>query len=81
MVVLRIGIFSGTTTNANARAEFDITNVNATGSIAPNTTSTQVNITGTGDTIYTSAVGLQIDLAEARLTAEKICNCKLKRLL
>ncbi|MFD5264057.1 hypothetical protein ACFWJC_25365 [Bacillus wiedmannii] len=63
--------FSGTTTNANARAEFDITNVNATGSIAPNTTSTQVNITGTGDTIYTSAVGLQIDLAEARLTAVK----------
>ncbi|MCW4656296.1 hypothetical protein OOG41_00340 [Bacillus sp. AS_5] len=63
--------FSGTTTGPNARAEFDITNVNATGVLLPNTTAVQVNISGTGDTIYMSAVGLQIDLGEARLVAAK----------
>ncbi|MGQ4282219.1 hypothetical protein [Bacillus thuringiensis] len=63
--------FSGTSTGSNARSEIDITNVDATGALSPNTTSTNVTITGTSDTIYINVIGLQIDLAEARLTAVK----------
>ena len=53
------------------RAEFDVTNVPANGVLTAGSTSTTVNIPNTFDYIYAGAVGLQIDLAEARFTATK----------
>ena len=52
-------------------AEFDVTNVPANGVLTAGSTSTTVNIPNTFDYLYAGAVGLQIDLAEARLTATK----------
>ncbi|HFK1755717.1 TPA: hypothetical protein ACGXQC_000039 [Bacillus cereus] len=59
------------TSATNRRAEFDVTNVPANGVLTAASTSTTVNIPNTFDYIYAGAVGLQIDLAEARLTATK----------
>lgn len=60
------------TAATNRRVEFDVTNdVPANGVLTAGTTSTTVNIPNTFDYIYAGAVGLQIDLAEARLTAVK----------
>ncbi|PHE72925.1 hypothetical protein COF47_23445 [Bacillus wiedmannii] len=59
------------TSATNRRAEFDVTNVPANGVLTAGSTSTTVNIPNTFDYIYAGAVGLQIDLAEARLTATK----------
>lgn len=59
------------TSATNRRAEFDVTNVSANGVLTAASTSTTVNIPNTFDYIYAGAVGLQIDLAEARLTATK----------
>lgn len=59
------------TAATNRRAEFDVTNVPANGVLTAGSTSTTVNVPNTFDYIYVGAVGLQIDLAEARLTATK----------
>ncbi len=52
-------------------AEFDVTNVPANGVLTAGSTSTTVNIPNTFDYLYAGAVGLQIELGEARLTATK----------
>ncbi|KPU55839.1 hypothetical protein AN402_3578 [Bacillus wiedmannii] len=59
------------TAATNRRAEFDVTNVPANGVLTAGSTSTTVNVPNTFDYNYVGAVGLQIDLAEARLTATK----------
>ncbi|ARZ63726.1 hypothetical protein bthur0009_33860 [Bacillus thuringiensis serovar andalousiensis BGSC 4AW1] len=59
------------TSATNRRAEFDVTNVPANGVLTAGSTSTTVNIPNTFDYLYAGAVGLQIDLAEARLIATK----------
>ncbi len=69
------------TAATNRRAEFDVTNdVPANGVLTAGTTSTMVNIPNTFDYIYAGAIGLQIDLAEARLTAVKSVTVSKKRL-
>lgn len=60
----------GTAAN-NRRAEFDVTNVPANGVLTAGSTSTSVNIPNTFDYLYAGAVGLQIELGEARLSATK----------
>ncbi|MGE7860119.1 hypothetical protein ACQKOA_03535 [Bacillus mobilis] len=60
----------GTAAN-NRRAEFDVTNVPANGVLTAGSTSTTVNIPNTFDYLYAGAVGLQIELGEARLSATK----------
>ncbi len=60
----------GTAAN-NRRAEFDVTNVPANGVLTAGSTSTSVNIPNTSDYLYAGAVGLQIELGEARLSATK----------
>jgi len=59
------------TAATNRRAEFDVTNVPANGVLTAGSTSTSVNIPNTFDYIYAGAVGLQIELGEARLVATK----------
>ncbi len=59
------------TSATNRRAEYEVKNVPSNGVLTAGSTATTVNIPNTFDYIYAGAVGVQIDLAEASLTATK----------